>query len=98
MESYHSPQPSSTHIEIVDYAPGSEGWLRASLLCLIFAVVVYLSLHTGKDKYDDGLFTVNKLFPWEPSYFARFRWITNAQSIMAAADAKVGLTPDSVSS
>lgn len=98
MESHHSPQPSSTHFEIVDDVAGSEGWLRVSLLCLIFAMVVYLTLHSAKDKYDDGLFTVNKLFSWEPAYFARFRWITNAQSIMAAADAKVGLTSNSASS
>ncbi|KAI1113351.1 cytochrome P450 [Nemania sp. NC0429] len=88
MESHHSPQPSSAHIDIVDYVSGSEGWPRVSLLCMIFAFVVYLSLHSVKSKYDDGLFTANKLFAWEPAYFARFRWITNAKNIMTAADAK----------
>ena len=37
---------------------------------------------------DDKLFTVNKLFFWEPSFLARFRWITNADLIIDAADEK----------
>ncbi|KAK4234569.1 Ent-kaurene oxidase [Achaetomium macrosporum] len=36
----------------------------------------------------NGLFTANKRFSWEPSYFARFRWITNAQKILQDADSK----------
>jgi hypothetical protein len=40
---------------------------------------------------NDGLVAVNRRFRYEPAIFARFRWIANAQTILHAADEKVGL-------
>ncbi|KUI65710.1 Ent-kaurene oxidase [Cytospora mali] len=62
----------------------NQGLLWHLLIVAIIAGLLYL-LKT-KRHYDDGLLTVNKLFSWEPAYFSRLRWITNAQKIVRDAD------------
>lgn len=52
--------------------------------CAVF-IVRFIYSHR---RQTDGLLTVNRKFFWEPSYFARFRWITKADEIIAAADLK----------
>jgi hypothetical protein len=60
------------------------------LMTLLFGVLVSLVVQQkSKAKCDDDLATFNRLFPWEPSYFARLRWITNAQRIIDDADRQV---------
>ncbi|KAF7905077.1 uncharacterized protein EAF01_005598 [Botrytis porri] len=47
----------------------------------------------SQKNYDDGLLTVNKRFPWEPSFFARFRWISKADVILEEADIQANGRP-----
>ncbi|KAI2472645.1 cytochrome P450 [Annulohypoxylon bovei var. microspora] len=52
----------------------------------IIAGIFYL-VRSDRD-HDDGLWNANKRFSWEPTFFAQFRWVTNAQNIINDADAK----------
>ncbi|KAK4169839.1 Ent-kaurene oxidase [Cladorrhinum sp. PSN259] len=56
-------------------------WVAAVLL---LTTVVYWSQPIKFD--EDGLVTVNRRWSWEPAFFSRIRWISNAPAIMAAAD------------
>jgi hypothetical protein len=92
MESYSDTHFSYLHAKVLH-----EVLNRQQLLGLViaFAVIVSIIIYlfkTGRD-YDDGLFIVNKPWSWEPAFFARLRWITNAQQIITDADKQVGQIP-----
>ncbi|KAI1345528.1 cytochrome P450 [Xylaria sp. FL0043] len=60
-----------------------------SICVLAIGITVVIASYLKKPgSYDDGLLTINRRFPWEPSFFARFRWISNADVIIGEADAK----------
>lgn len=50
-------------------------------LIILGSIIVAVCLFQA-EKTNDGLFTANKLFQWEPAIVARLRWITNAQGIL----------------
>lgn len=56
---------------------------------IILAIITVAVCLIQAEKPNNGLFTANKLFQWEPAIMARLRWITNAQDILWAADKKV---------
>jgi len=75
-------------------APFPVPWLTTILFAttiagLVCAVNRQTNRVTGKSNNDGLVFTANKRFSWEPSYFSRLRWITNAQKIIDDADARV---------
>ena len=77
---------------ILAQAWSSQQFLGITVVFAILAGIIFSRLFQQHNSRcdDDGLFTVNKRFSWEPSFFARFRWITNAQEIITDADSKVG--------
>jgi hypothetical protein len=77
-------------------ACSSQQFLGITVVFAILASILFPRLFQKQkgDDSDDGLFTANKRYSWEPSYFSRVRWITNAQEIITEADEKVGSSPD----
>ncbi|KAK4034640.1 Ent-kaurene oxidase [Parachaetomium inaequale] len=75
---------------ILAQAWSSQQFLGITVVFAILAGIIFPRLFQKHNSHcdDDGLFTVNKRFSWEPSFFARFRWITNAQEIITDADIK----------
>jgi hypothetical protein len=77
-------------------ACSSQQFLGITVVFAIVASILFPRLFQKQkgDDSQDGLFTANKRYSWEPSYFSRVRWITNAQEIITKADEKVGSSPD----
>jgi cytochrome P450 len=75
---------------ILVQAWSSQQYLGITVVFAILASIIFPRLFQQHSNQcdDDGLFTFNKRFSWEPSFFARFRWISNAQEIITNADSK----------
>ncbi|KAK3291245.1 cytochrome P450 [Chaetomium fimeti] len=71
-------------------ACSSQQFLGIIVVFAIVASILFPRLFQKQKQDDtqDGLFTANKRFSWEPSFFSRVRWITNAQEILTDADNK----------
>ncbi|EAQ85381.1 hypothetical protein CHGG_09395 [Chaetomium globosum CBS 148.51] len=80
------------HLDTATLAQACSGqqFLGITVVFAIVASILFPRLFQRQkgDDSQDGLFTANKRFSWEPSYFSRVRWITNAQEIITAADEK----------
>lgn len=82
-----TPNPSYRYAKVLGQMPKSQQLLGLLAILAVIASIFYILIQ--KRACHDGLLTVNKRFSWEPAYFARLRWITNAQKILDAADYKV---------
>ncbi|KAK9772827.1 putative Cytochrome P450 [Seiridium cardinale] len=86
MEPYSASNISSFRTNAIEQRLDSNHLIWYLVVLGITASIA--TLFSSRGSYDDGLFTVNKRFSWEPSFFARVRWITNADKIIDAADIK----------
>ncbi|OTB18372.1 hypothetical protein K445DRAFT_309101 [Daldinia sp. EC12] len=84
MEGFPTFYPLNFRIEALDQVRNGQ-WLLIYVVILTAIVGILYFLQSRKD-YDDGLFIANKRFSWEPAYFGRLRWISDAQQILNAAD------------
>ncbi len=55
-------------------------------LVILATILGILYLFRARTHHSQILLNANKLFFWEPAFFARLRWITNAQQIIDAFD------------
>ncbi|KAL2020335.1 hypothetical protein VTK56DRAFT_8563 [Thermocarpiscus australiensis] len=91
MEANNSTHLSSLHTGMLDHGEVM-GNLQFKLLGplvtlgIIVASVICSSVFQSRDDGRDDLLTVNKLWSWEPAFFARARWITKAPQIIKDAD------------
>ncbi|ETS76590.1 hypothetical protein PFICI_11977 [Pestalotiopsis fici W106-1] len=87
MTPYSDLNASAAHFDAIQQSLDSH---HIALYLFAFAIAVGIAsvLNSNSPASKDGLFTVNKRFSWEPSYFSRLRWITNADVIMDEADIK----------
>ncbi|KAK3942828.1 Ent-kaurene oxidase [Diplogelasinospora grovesii] len=84
MESYSDTHFSYLHAKVLHEVLNRQQLLGFVIAFAVIVSIIYL-FKTERD-YDDGLFIVNKPWSWEPAFFARLRWITNAQQIITDAD------------
>ncbi|KAI0883801.1 cytochrome P450 [Annulohypoxylon maeteangense] len=86
MDDLYVSHPLRFRTEITDHTFNGRHLLTYIVTFTIIASIIYLVRSNRKS--NDGLWNANKRFSWEPAFFARFRWITNAQKIMNDADVK----------